>query len=206
VPYAVRLVYSVNQAMSGESQEKNPLNLPNSLTLFRLVCIPAVVICLYFPGRAASFLAALFFGLAFVTDFLDGYFARRYGDVTNLGKFLDPLADKILVSVTMIMLISLHRIPVWVVMLIIAREMAVTGLRGIAVVEGVVIPASALGKYKTLSQALTTLCLCLHYEYFGVNFHTVGMVLLWVALFLTLWSGWAYFQTFYRLLFPRKGA
>jgi CDP-diacylglycerol--glycerol-3-phosphate 3-phosphatidyltransferase len=171
-----------------------------------MACIPVVVICLYFPGRLASFLAALFFALAFVTDFLDGYFARRYGDVTNLGKFLDPLADKILVSVTMIMLITLDRIPAWVVMLIIAREMAVTGLRGIAVVEGIVIQASALGKYKTLSQAVTTVCLCLHYQYFGVNFHAVGMILLWVALILTLWSAWAYFQTFYRILFPRKDA
>jgi CDP-diacylglycerol--glycerol-3-phosphate 3-phosphatidyltransferase len=192
--------------MTDESKQKNPFNLPNSLTLFRLMCIPVVVICLYIPGRVASFLAALFFGLAFVTDFLDGYFARRYGDVTNLGKFLDPLADKILVSVTMIMLITLTRIPAWIVMLIIAREMAVTGLRGIAVVEGIVIQASALGKYKTLSQAVSTFFLCLHYEYFGVNFHRVGMVLLWVALFLTLWSGWAYFQTFYRVFFPRKGA
>jgi CDP-diacylglycerol--glycerol-3-phosphate 3-phosphatidyltransferase len=192
--------------MDGEFQKKTAFNLPNSLTLFRLLCIPVVVICLYFPGKVGSFLAALFFGLAFVTDVLDGYFARRRGDVTKLGKFLDPLADKILVCVTMIMLIPLGRIPVWIVLLIVTREMAVTGLRGIAVVEGIVIQASALGKYKTLSQAITTLCLCLHYKYFGVDFHFWGMVLLWVALILTLWSGWAYFKTFYRVFFPRKSA
>ena len=102
---------------------KNVLfNLPNTLSLIRLVCIPVVVVCLLFPGRWGSFLAALFFGVAFITDFLDGYFARRYGDVTVLGKFLDPLADKILVTVTMIMLIPLQRIPAWMVMLIIVRS------------------------------------------------------------------------------------
>jgi CDP-diacylglycerol--glycerol-3-phosphate 3-phosphatidyltransferase len=190
--------------MKRTSPEKAAFNLPNSLTLFRLVCIPVVVICLYFPGRVGSLLAALFFGMAFVTDILDGYFARRRGDVTKLGKFLDPLADKILVCITMIMLIPLGRIPAWIVVLIVAREIAVTGLRGVAVMEGIVIQASALGKYKTLFQSITTVCLCLHYEYFGVDFHTVGMVLLVVALVLTLWSAWAYFRAFYQVFFPRK--
>ena len=180
-------------------------NLPNTLTIFRLVCIPLVVICLYFPGRWASFLAGLFFGLAFITDILDGFFARKYGAVTVLGKFLDPLADKILVSVTMIMLIPLGRIPVWVVILIVAREFAITGFRSIAVNEGVIIPASSLGKYKTIFQSIATIGLCLHYEFFGINFHPVGMFFLWTALILTFWSGWAYFQQFSKVFFPKKG-
>jgi len=163
--------------------------------------IPLVVICLYFPGRTGSFLAALCFGLAAVTDLLDGFYARRYRVVTTLGKFLDPLADKLLVSATMIMLVTLNRIPAWVVMVIVARELAVTGLRSIAAVEGQVIEASALGKYKFIFQSVTLICLCLHYEYLQINFHVVGMVFLWVALVLTLWSGWTYFRITKNLLF-----
>ena len=175
-------------------------NLPNTLSIMRLVLIPAVVICLYFPGRLGSFLAAAFFALAALTDLMDGFLARRYGTVTHLGKILDPLADKLLVSVTMIMLITLNRIPAWVVMLIIARELAVTGLRGIAVVEGQIIEASVLGKYKTIFQSVALVCLSLHYEYLQIDFHLVGMVFLWVALVLTLWSGWIYFRVAKRVL------
>jgi CDP-diacylglycerol--glycerol-3-phosphate 3-phosphatidyltransferase len=162
------------------------------------------VICLQFQGKWGSFLAALFFAMAFVTDILDGFFARRYGEVTVLGKFLDPLADKILVSVTLIALISSGRVPPWVVMLIVAREISVTGLRGIAVSEGIVIQASVLAKYKTVFQAVAVGSLCLHYEYFDIDFHAVGMLFLWVALVLTLWSGWAYFRGFHKVFFPRN--
>jgi CDP-diacylglycerol--glycerol-3-phosphate 3-phosphatidyltransferase len=169
-------------------------NLPNTLSITRLIFIPAVVICLYFPGRLGSFLAAVFFSLAALTDLLDGLLARRYRVVTPMGKLLDPLADKLLISVTMIMLITLGRIPAWIVILIIAREMAVTGLRGIAVAEGKVIEASYLGKYKTIFQSVSLICLCLHYQYAQVDFHAVGIVLLWAALILTLWSGFRYFR------------
>jgi CDP-diacylglycerol--glycerol-3-phosphate 3-phosphatidyltransferase len=175
-------------------------NLPNTLSVIRLVLIPVIVICLYFPGRLGSFLAALFFGLAAITDLLDGFYARRHKKITSLGKFLDPLADKLLISATMIMLITLNRIPVWVVILIIAREMAVTGLRGIAVVEGIVIEASSLGKYKTIFQLVSLICLSLHYEYLGVDLHAVGMTFLWVALILTMWSGWSYFRMTKKIL------
>jgi len=190
--------------MKTDSQEGVVFNLPNTLSLFRLVCIPLVIVCLYFPGKLGSFLAALFFGLAFITDFLDGFFARKYGAVTVLGKFLDPMADKLLVSSTMIMLISLDRIPAWVVVLIVAREIAITGLRSIAVSEGVVIQASSLGKYKTIFQSVATIALCLHYEYIGIHFHVVGMFFLWMALILTVWSGLAYFKAFHKVFYPGK--
>ena len=138
------------------NKEKSPIgNLPNTLSIIRVAFIPAVVICLYFPGKLGSFLAALFFGLAAITDLLDGFLARKYKIVTPLGKFLDPLADKLLVSITMIMLITLNRMPVWVAILIITREIAITGLRGIAVVEGEVIGANFLGKYKTIFQSVS---------------------------------------------------
>jgi len=175
-------------------------NLPNTLSLMRLALIPVVVICLYFPGRLGSFLAAVFFAAAAFTDLLDGFLARRYKTVTHVGKFLDPLADKLLVSVTMIMLIPLGRIPAWIVILIIAREMAVTGLRGIAVVEGKIIEASSLGKYKTVFQLVSLICLCLHYQYVSIDFHAVGITFLWVALVLTLWSGFAYFRVVKKIL------
>jgi CDP-diacylglycerol--glycerol-3-phosphate 3-phosphatidyltransferase len=188
--------------MKEEHQSKIILNLPNTLTLVRLISIPLVIIFLSFKGRWGSFFAALFFGMAFITDILDGYFARRYGAVTVVGKFLDPLADKILVCVTMIMLIPLGRIPAWMVMLIVAREIAVTGFRSVAASQGIIIQASSLGKYKTVFQSTATILLCLHYEYIGVDFHAVGMVFLWVALILTLWSGWDYFKGFYKAFFP----
>jgi len=190
--------------MAKNPEQKAISNLPNTLTAFRLTCIPLVIVCLYFPGRWGSFIAALFFSMAFITDILDGFFARRYDSITVLGKFLDPLADKILVSVTMIMLIPSGRIPIWVVILIIAREMAVTGLRSIAIGEGVVIQASALGKYKTIFQATSLIGLCLHYEYLNIDFHATAMVFLWVALILTLWSGWDYFRQFRKLFFSEK--
>ena len=183
-----------------EKRKDKKTKLPNLLSVLRLIFIPAVVACLYFPGRMGSFLAALFFGLAALTDLLDGFYARRYRMVTPLGKFLDPLADKLLISVTMIMLITLDRIPAWVVMLIIARELAVTGLRGIAIVEGQIIEVSILGKYKTIFQSVALICLCLHHQYFQIDFHIVGMVFLWVALVLTLWSGWMYFRVAKRAL------
>lgn len=175
-------------------------NLPNIITALRLACIPLVLICLCFPGRWGSFLAALFFAFAAVTDLLDGFVARRYGAVTSLGKFLDPLADKILICLTMIMLIPLARIPVWIVIVIVAREMAVTGLRAVAVTEGLIIQASVLGKYKTAFQSVAVTGLCLHYSYFGVDPHLIGILFLWGALILTLWSGWDYFRKFYQVL------
>jgi CDP-diacylglycerol--glycerol-3-phosphate 3-phosphatidyltransferase len=184
--------------MKSGSQDRKS-NLPNILTTFRLACIPLLLIFLNLPGRLSSFLAALFFTLAAITDILDGFFARKYECITVLGKFLDPLADKILVSVTMIMLIPLDRIPVWIVIIIVTRELAVTGLRGIAANEGIVIQATALGKHKTTFQVVALVGLCLHYTYFNVNTHTVGMAFLWGALILTVWSGWDYFRQFKRV-------
>jgi len=187
--------------MKEDLQRKIALNLPNALTLARFATIPLVMLFLSFQGKWGSFLAALFFGIAFLTDMLDGYLARRYGEVTVLGKLLDPLADKILVCSILIMLIPMGRAPAWIVMLIIVREMAVTGLRGIAVSQGTVIQASSLGKYKTVFQSIATTFLCLHYEYTGIDFHAVGIVFLWIGLVLTWWSGWGYFKGFCKALF-----
>ncbi len=184
--------------------QKKVSNLPNVLTAIRVASIPLVLICLNFSGKLGSFLAALFFGMASITDILDGFFARKYGAVTSLGKFLDPLADKTLICLTMIMLIPLGRIPVWMVLVIVMRELAVTGLRGIAANEGIVIQASPLGKNKTILQSIAVVGLCLHYTYLNANFHVVGMVFLWGALVLTVWSGWDYFSKFNKVFITRK--
>ena len=176
------------------------INLPNILTISRIVCIPIV---LYFllsysdaqsgPERLNSFFAGLFFGIASITDILDGYYARKYGTITTLGKFLDPLADKLLICLTMICLIPSSRIPIWVVLVVISREMAVTGLRGIAASKGIVLQASRLGKYKTIFQASSLAALCIHFEFLWADAHIVGMFFLWPALFLTIYSGLDYF-------------
>ncbi len=188
--------------------------LPNLLTLCRIFVTPLFfILFFYFPTRVFSLLASLLFALASLTDFLDGYIARRWNLETSLGKFLDPLADKLLVAVALIMLIPLDRVPSWMVAVIIGREILVTGLRVVAVSEGLVISASRLGKYKTVFQILSVICLLIHYEYHVtvkssyvlLNFHEVGMGLLWVALFVTVWSGIDYFRKFFTQVFYRIG-
>ena len=179
---------------------KSIFNLPNSLTLFRVACIPVLVILLFFPNKLTSFLAALVFALASISDLLDGFLARRRQLVTTFGKFLDPLADKLIVSSALIMLIPLGRAPAWMVVVIVGRELAITGLRSMAVSEGKVISADELGKKKMVFQIVAILGLLLHYEYFGINFHAVGMFFLWLAVILTLWSGFNYFRRFWHVL------
>jgi CDP-diacylglycerol--glycerol-3-phosphate 3-phosphatidyltransferase len=183
-----------------EKRTKSIFNLPNSLTLFRVACIPVIVILLFFPHKAISFLAALVFGLASISDLLDGFLARRQQLVTTFGKFLDPLADKLIVSAALIMLIHLGRAPAWMVVVIVGRELAITGLRSMAVSEGKVISADELGKKKMVFQIVAILGLLLHYEYFGINLHAVGMFFLWLAVILTLWSGFNYFRRFWDVL------
>ena len=186
--------------------------LPNLLTLFRIFVTPLFfILFFYFPTKVFSLLASLLFTLASLTDFLDGYIARRWNLETSLGKFLDPLADKLLVAVALIMLIPLDRVPSWMVAVIIGREILVTGLRVVAVTEGLVISASRLGKYKTVLQILSVISLLIHYEYqlniqssyVLINFHEMGMGLLWIAMFVTVWSGIDYFRKFFKQVFYR---
>jgi CDP-diacylglycerol--glycerol-3-phosphate 3-phosphatidyltransferase len=129
-----------------------PLNLPNFLTLLRIVAVPVLVVALLGETSNGDTLAAVVFALAAITDGLDGYIARSRDAVTTFGKLMDPLADKLLIIAALISLVSLDRLQAWVAMVIIARELAVTGLRTIAIEQGVVIAASWLGKVKTLLQ------------------------------------------------------
>ncbi|MCX5886955.1 MAG: CDP-diacylglycerol--glycerol-3-phosphate 3-phosphatidyltransferase [Proteobacteria bacterium] len=176
---------------------------PNLISLLRICLIPVVVSFLFSSNRLSSLLAALFFSIAAFTDWLDGYLARRKNVVTTLGKYLDPIADKLLVAVALIMLISLDRVESWIVMLIVGRELTVTSLRFMAATNGIVIESTQLGKIKTTLQIIATIFLILHYEYFSLDIQAMGKVFLWLALVATLWSGVDYFYRFFRRMKER---
>lgn len=177
---------------------ENYLNLPNILSIVRILTAPILIVLLLDPDKVLSLAAALVFALVCLTDWVDGYLARKWGLITAFGKFLDPLADKVLVTTALIMLIPLGRVPAWMVALIIGREMAVTGLRVVASTMGISIPASILGKYKTLLQIIAIVPLIVHHSYFGIDFHAVGFVILIIAFVMTVVSGVDYFLKFFR--------
>lgn len=177
-------------------------DLPNLLTLGRVLVIPFVVLFIDNRSQVRSFVAMLLYLAAAVTDFLDGFLARRRGQVSILGKFLDPLADKLIVMAAMVMLVETDRLPAWMVVLLLARELAITGLRSIASSEGLVIPAGQLGKYKTALQ-LVGICFCLvHFRYpllgtrLWLDFNVVGFWVLCVSLAFSLISAFRYVQLF----------
>jgi CDP-diacylglycerol--glycerol-3-phosphate 3-phosphatidyltransferase len=185
-------------------------NPPNILTLLRIACIPLLAVILMSPSRSAGFWAAALFAVASITDWLDGYLARRMGIVTVFGKFLDPIADKLIVMAALIMILPFDRVPAWMVLVILGREIIITGLRGIASTEGIIIPASDLGKFKTIFQIVAILGLLLHYDYnwffainnpyLHVNMHNIGMFYLWIATIITIWSGVDYLWKFVRVI------
>lgn len=179
---------------------KITLSHPNTLTLFRIAVIPIIVILMLYPNRISTWIAALLFSAAAITDYFDGYFARRFGLVSNLGKVMDPVADKLLASSAFIMLASLGWVPAWIVCIIIGREIAVTGLRNIIAEKGEDVSASNLGKYKTGFQIAAIIPLLIHYPFFGLDPQAIGVFFLWGALAFTLWSGADYFFKFRNLL------
>ena len=172
---------------------KKILSNPNALTFFRIAAAPVIVILMLFPNRFCALLAGLVFSAAAITDYLDGYFARTRGLVSSLGKVMDPVADKLLVSSAFIMLASLGWVPAWMVCVIIGREIAVTGLRNIIAEKGEDVSASNLGKYKTGFQIAAIIPLLIHYPFIGLNAHAIGTFFLWGALGFTIWSGADYF-------------
>lgn len=196
--------------MSATAQPSPIWNIPNILTLLRIAAIPILVVLLLSPSREAGFWAAALFAAASVTDWLDGYLARRMQIVTVFGKFLDPIADKLLVMAALIMILPFGRVPAWMVLVILGREIIITGLRGIASTEGIVIPASNLGKFKTIFQLVAIIGLLLHYDYqwffsidhplLIVNMHNAGMFFLWIATVITIWSGGDYLVRFMKLI------
>src|ERR1700752_1760321 len=163
------------------------MNLPNALTLARIFLVPLLVVVLVtkFEGRMIfgirmELVGAAIFGLASLTDWLDGYLARRRKQVTTLGQLMDPLADKLLMTAALLSLVQMELAPAWMVMVILGREFAVTVLRAVAYARGVVIPASPLGKLKMLSQVTAILLLILGYEHLQ-QFFVLGRIALWAA-------------------------
>jgi CDP-diacylglycerol--glycerol-3-phosphate 3-phosphatidyltransferase len=172
---------------------QNLINGPNKLTLFRIAAVPVIIILLLFPTQICTFIAAMLFSVAAITDYLDGFYARKKGLVSTLGKIMDPVADKLLVSSAFIMLTALGWVPAWIVCIIIGRELAVTGLRNIIAEKGEDLSASNLGKYKTGFQIAAIIPLMIHYPFFGLNVQAIGALFLWGALVFTIWSGADYF-------------
>jgi len=185
--------------------------LPNLLSLFRIAVIPVLVYLLTFSDPLSGISAAFLFLVASLTDYLDGYLARRHRTVSNLGKILDPLADKLMIVAVLIMVAAMDRpgqpsVPAWLVVVIVAREVGVTIIRGIALTEGVVMEAEDLGKYKFILQAFAIFGLLVHYPYWGVDFYVAGIYFRLLAAAVALWSGVNYHVKFFRLLQQRASA
>ena len=178
--------------------------LPNLLSLFRILIIPVLVYLLSFSDPRSALLAAGLFLIASITDYFDGYLARRNQSVSDVGKILDPLADKLMIASALIMLAAMDRpnepsVPAWLVVIILARESAVTVIRGIALAEGIVMHAESLGKYKFVLQAYAVVGLLVHYRYWGLDFYAAGLYFLMLSAVIALWSGVNYHVQFFRL-------
>jgi len=186
-------------------ENRRIINLPNTITMVRLAILPVLFFLLLSPDQTWSLVMAVIFIAASFTDLLDGYVARRYHIVTTMGKFLDPIADKLVINTAMVLMIPIGRIPAWVVAIIIIRDFFVDGIRTIATSEGIVIQASWLGKQKTLCQVFAVSALMIHYPFLGADAHTVGTVLLFLALILSIHSGADYFLKFLHQVI-RKGS
>lgn len=165
------------------------MNLANKITLIRVLMIPLFMIILFFDSKVNNYLATLIFVIASATDGLDGYIARSRNQVTTFGKFVDPLADKLLVSTALISLIQLGKVPAWIVVIVIAREFTITGFRIIAASEGITIAASPLGKIKTITQLIAiTVLLIDNFPFSLVNF-PFDIIMLYISLIFTVLSG-----------------
>jgi CDP-diacylglycerol---glycerol-3-phosphate 3-phosphatidyltransferase len=174
-------------------------NVPNSLTVLRICMVPVMVWLLWdAPTPSESAVATAIFAGAMITDIIDGYLARKWDLISPIGAYLDPLADKLMVVTTMIMLVPLGWMPAWLVVLLECRELAITGLRGIASQEGMVLSAGTLGKFKTAYQSTALSFLVFHHPFFGMDTHSIGMVLMWIATIFSLVSGGQYLWQFFR--------
>lgn len=193
------------------------MNIPNRITVSRILLIPVFVLLMILDFGWGNmtllgatlpiehFVGAMIFIIASITDWVDGFYARKFNLVTNLGKFLDPLADKLLVSAAFILLIELSdKVPAWIIIVIISREFAVTGLRLICAEQGEVVAANQLGKIKTWTQIIAISLLLLNNMIFEMWNFPADIIMLWVALFFTVWSGIEYFWLNRKVLLESK--
>ena len=188
-------------------------NLPNMLTLGRILLIPVFVWFTYDADPFYSMMAGVVFAVAAITDVVDGYLARKWNLITVVGKFMDPLADKLIVMAALVMMVRLGRIAAWVVIVLLARELIVSGLRTIAASEGMVIAAGQEGKWKTSLQLVGVISLCVHYVHpldlgfrvVPVDYNLVGKVLVYLSGAFSVWSAVVYFRAFLSMLARRGG-
>ena len=177
-------------------------NLPNLVTMGRVVLVPFVLYFMDNFSPVRSFIASLLYLGAAVGDALDGYLARSRGEVSMLGKFLDPLADKLIVTAVLVFMVALGRVPAWVVVVLLARDLAINGLRSVASAQGLVIAASDGGKIKTALQLVATMMLLIHFRYpvlgtsIMIDYHTTGLWLLYISMAMSLFSGAQYLRLF----------
>lgn len=197
-------VLNKQPSQSSQGNSCSNFNLPNSLTLFRIVLIPVFMLAFLSPSWRLSFLPVALFAIAALTDLLDGYLARRNNQVTDLGRLLDPIADKLLVLSGLILLVQFQRIEAWLAVAIIAREVAVSGLRSIAAAEGLIISADTMGKIKAFLQVVGIVCLTLPFSdgYFLIPVYELGRIFLYVALAFGIVSGVQYCVRAFQSLAP----
>lgn len=179
--------------------------ISNQLTTGRVLLIPLFMVVFYLPGDLGYFGATLIFFIASVTDWFDGYLARRRSEVTAFGRFLDPVADKLLVAAALVLLVEADRVPAILAVIIIGREIAISALREWLAEQARTVQVSMMGKFKTAAQMLAIGALLLHVELFSIDMHLLGEALLWIAAALTLWSGYEYMRDAWPELIRKRG-
>jgi len=177
-------------------------NIPNLLSISRILAVPIFIVLMLDPSPVRALLAGIIFSLASATDWLDGYLARKWGQVTRIGKLLDPIADKILIMSALVILVEIRSdvVPAWIAIVIIGREFAVTGLRAIASSENIIIQAETVGKFKVGAQVTAVLALLLDYYMTQEWLRNLGSLALWIAMILALYSAVQYFRVFSKKL------
>jgi len=191
---AACMTKSFTRSMSSDNNRAMRWTLSNQITAARVLIIPLLALVFYLPGETGYISAATLFGLASLTDWLDGYLARRRNEITAFGRFLDPVADKLLVATALVLLVEAGRAPALLAAIIIGREIVISALREWLAQVSSIVHVSLLGKWKTAVQMVAIACLLLNEKIFGLNMHLTGLVLLWIAALLTLWSGFEYLR------------
>lgn len=181
---------------------KIDMNIANKITIARIIAIPVFLIVLYFDKSWSDFVATVIFAFASFSDMLDGYLARKYNLITDFGKVMDPMADKVLVAAAFIALVELGRLDGWIVVVMLGRDFIIGALRDLSASKGIIIPAGIWGKLKTTAQMLAVGMVIFRGPAFGINWFTVGTVMMYVAMILSLYSGYVYIKQY---LFSNKG-
>lgn len=178
-----------------------PKSLPNILTFARIAIVPIIIYLIYYDTRLSGQIACWLFVAASITDYYDGYLARKYNLISNMGKFMDPVADKVLVSSTLIMLVPSGKLPVLMVVIIVARDVIIDGLRSVAATKNVVISAAKFGKWKTVAQMIGIPCVLFYYPLFDIiPVYEIGFWTLWVSVFLSVFSGYQYVRDYLKTI------